>query len=119
MLMTEAPGNGGRLRGKVGVVTGATSGFGLEIARLFASEGASLVLNGRRRETGDSVARDLRDGGAEVRFVAGDVGLAATAEAIAACARDEFGRIDTLVLNAGIGTTGNGPFWQVSEDDFD
>lgn len=107
------------MRGKVGVVTGATSGLGLAIARLFASEGASLVLNGRRADVGHDVASALRDAGANTQFVAGDVGLAETAEAIVACARERFGRIDTMVLSAGIGNVGIGPFWQVSEEEYD
>jgi NAD(P)-dependent dehydrogenase (short-subunit alcohol dehydrogenase family) len=109
----------GRLSKKVCVVTGATSGFWLEIARLFASEGASLVLNGRRDELGQALARELRDAGTEAYFVCGDVGLADTGDAIAACARENFGRIDSLVLNAGIGNLGVGPFWEVSEHDYD
>ena len=109
----------GRLDDKVAVVTGATSGFGLEIARLFAREGASLVLNGRRAELGERLAAELRASGTDVRFVTGDVGYEETAESIAACARDRFGRIDCLVLNAGIGHIGIGPFWEVAPDDFD
>jgi NAD(P)-dependent dehydrogenase (short-subunit alcohol dehydrogenase family) len=108
-----------RLQGKVAVITGATSGFGLEIARLFAREGASLVLNGRRTEAGEKLAVELRATGTETHFVGGDVGLEDTAEAIAGCARDRFGRIDSIVLNAGVANVGIGPFWEVRPDDFD
>jgi NAD(P)-dependent dehydrogenase (short-subunit alcohol dehydrogenase family) len=108
-----------RLEGKVAVVTGATSGFGTAIARLFALHGATLVLNGRREDAGDALVKELVRSGAEARFVAGDVGDEATADALAAAAREAGGRIDVLVLNAGIGTPGTGPFWEVAPEDFD
>jgi NAD(P)-dependent dehydrogenase (short-subunit alcohol dehydrogenase family) len=105
--------SGGRLEGKVAVVTGATSGFGEAIARLFAAEGAPLILSGRRSDVGEAIAAEL-DG----HFVAGDVGDEETADAIVDAAH-EHGRIDVLVLNAGIGYPGTGPFWDVDPADFD
>ena len=108
----------GRLDGKIAVVTGATSGFGEAIARLFAFEGAALVLGGRRPDAGEALVAEFADEPG-ARFVAGDVGDEATAEALAACARDAFGRVDAAVLNAGIGRPGLGPFWEVEPADFD
>ena len=110
---------GARLSGKIAVVTGATSGFGAAIARLFAAEGASLVLGGRRSDAGQALVTELRRAGADVRFVAGDVGDEHDAQALADCTREAHGRIDVLVLNAGIGFPGTGPFWEVTPDDFD
>jgi NAD(P)-dependent dehydrogenase (short-subunit alcohol dehydrogenase family) len=109
----------GRLEGKVAVVTGATSGFGEAIARLFAAEGASLVLSGRRADAGEALVEELADVGAVARFYAGDVGDEATATGLALCTRDVFGRVDVAVLNAGIGSPGLGPFWEVEPADFD
>jgi meso-butanediol dehydrogenase / (S,S)-butanediol dehydrogenase / diacetyl reductase len=105
-----------RLAGKVAVITGSTSGFGTAIARLFAVEGAALVLNGRREDAGQALAAEL---GRDTRFVPGDVGDEATAEALAECARTAHGRIDALILNAGIGYPGVGPFWEVLPEEFD
>ncbi len=102
-----------RLRGKVAVVTGATSGLGEAIARLFAAEGATLILSGRRADAGEQIAAEV--GG---RFVPGDVGDEAGAAALVDVARGH-GRIDVLVLNAGIGYPGTGPFWEVDPAEFD
>ena len=108
-----------RLQGKVAVITGATSGFGTAIARLFAAEGASLILGGRRADIGETLAAELRAGSHEVDFVPGDVSDEGTAACIAEHAGKRHGRIDVLVLNAGSNEAGTKPFWEVSPDEFD
>jgi 3-oxoacyl-[acyl-carrier protein] reductase len=108
-----------RLDGKVAVITGATSGFGRAIADRFAVEGAALVLSGRRAALGEQIVAELQAAGADASFVAGDVADPTTSDAIAETARDRYGRIDVLVLNAGIGRPGVGPFWTVPIEDFD
>jgi NAD(P)-dependent dehydrogenase (short-subunit alcohol dehydrogenase family) len=108
-----------KLHEKVAVVTGATSGFGAAIARLFASEGAKLVLHGRREAAGEDLVNELRERGADACFVAGDVAEARAAETLADTAREKYGRIDALVLNAGIATPGEGPFWEVPLADYE
>jgi NAD(P)-dependent dehydrogenase (short-subunit alcohol dehydrogenase family) len=88
------------LPGKVIVVTGGTSGIGAETARLFAAEGAKVVMAGRRRDEGEALAAAL---GPDAWFVRADVRDEADVEALIAGTVDRYGRLDTLVNNAGSG----------------
>lgn len=83
------------------VITGASSGIGLDLARRFLAEGSSVVINGRDREKLECARQKL---GEEERVVAvaGHIGDAATATAIARAARDRLGGVDVLINNAGI-----------------
>lgn len=98
------------------IVTGASSGIGLDLARRFLAEGSRVVLNGRDPEKLERARRQL---GAEDRViaVAGPIGEAATGRALAEAARDAFGGVDVLVNNAGI--FGVKPFLESSEADLD
>jgi len=87
-----------RLAGKVALVTGAGTGIGAAVARRFATEGASLVVTGRRREPLAAVAEE-----AGARIVQGDVSDSAHVEEAVATAVGELGGLDVLVNNAGIG----------------
>ncbi|MFD4276254.1 glucose 1-dehydrogenase [Streptomyces cyaneofuscatus] len=90
----------GRLDGRVVLVTGAARGQGEQEARLFAAEGARVVIADVLVEQGEALAKELGEGAA--RFVRLDVGSEeGWAEAVAV-ARDAFGKIDGLVNNAGI-----------------
>ena len=63
-----------RLRDEVAIVTGSTSGLGREIATLFAEQGASVVVSGRRVDAGEAVVAKLpRASGADHLFVASDL----------------------------------------------
>lgn len=97
----------GRLAGKRAVITGAGRGIGEAIARLFAAEGARLVLNDVREEGVEHVAHELASGGTEVRVVVGDVSNPSHVDRIVASALDAMGGIDVLVNNAGIGGVGH------------
>ncbi|MCD9903743.1 glucose 1-dehydrogenase [Streptomyces sp. MT29] len=90
----------GKLDGRVVLVTGAARGQGEQEARLFAAEGARVVIADVLVEQGQALAQELGEGAA--RFVRLDVGSEeGWAEAVAV-ARDAFGKIDGLVNNAGI-----------------
>lgn len=88
-----------RLEGKVALVTGAASGLGSAIARLFAREGARVVLTDIHAEAGEAMARSL---GAAALFVAHDVTSEAGWVHALDAARERFGGPDVLVNNAGI-----------------
>jgi NAD(P)-dependent dehydrogenase (short-subunit alcohol dehydrogenase family) len=92
----------GRLAGKVAVITGATAGIGLGTAKRFVSEGATVVFNGRRANTGaetEALLRELATGG-EVCFVQADVSVKEQIDSVIDRALKDFGRIDALVNNA-------------------
>lgn len=88
-------------RGNVVVLTGASLGIGAEAARVFAAHGARLVLAARDRGRLDEVASACRTAGAEVEAVACDVTSESDCRALIATAVARFGRIDTLLCNAG------------------
>ena len=91
-----------KLKDKVALVTGASSGIGRATARALASEGARLVLTARRRDRLEALRTEL--GGGSVAIVPGDAREEATAEAAVRAAVERFGRLDILVNNAGAGT---------------
>jgi NAD(P)-dependent dehydrogenase (short-subunit alcohol dehydrogenase family) len=93
---------GTRLAGKVAVITGGTSGIGLASARLFAAEGAGVVLAARDRVRGQAVANELCDAGGAVRFVACDVTDGAQVAQLVAQTMALFGRLDVLFNHAGL-----------------
>jgi NAD(P)-dependent dehydrogenase (short-subunit alcohol dehydrogenase family) len=88
----------GILKGKVAIVTGATSGIGARTAELFMEEGARVVIAGRRVEVGESLAAKLGKSG---RFIRTDVANEDDVKAMIAFALDAFGRVDCLFNNAG------------------
>ncbi|GAA1211297.1 SDR family NAD(P)-dependent oxidoreductase [Prauserella alba] len=93
-----------RLDDKVAVVTGASSGLGAGFAVALAEAGADVVLAARRTDRLAETAERVRETGRRALTVATDVADAAGVDAMAAAAVDEFGHIDVLVNNAGVGT---------------
>lgn len=94
--------SGTRLKDKVAVITGGASGIGRESARLFAREGAAvLVVDLEEQGSADTVAAIAQDGGRAQGFRA-DVSKASDCEAMIAAAERAFGKVDVLFNNAGI-----------------
>ena len=89
------------LTGKIAIVTGASSGIGRATAKLFAAEGASVVVAARGRPGLDRVVAEIEAAGGQALAVAGDVRDEALARALVETARDRFGGLDIAVNNAG------------------
>jgi NAD(P)-dependent dehydrogenase (short-subunit alcohol dehydrogenase family) len=93
-----------RLDRRVAIVTGASSGLGVAFAQALAEAGADVVLGARRVDRLEETARLVRDAGRRVLAVATDVSEPAQCQALVDAAMAEFGRVDVLVNNAGVGT---------------
>jgi len=91
----------GKLDGKVAIVTGASSGIGLAIAKALGAEGASVVLTGRKRENMDAAAKEIAGGGGKASVHAVDMTDEKVFVAMVDSAVEEFGKIDVMVNNAG------------------
>lgn len=87
------------LSGRVALITGASRGFGLEIAKVFAEAGATVVLNGRYKEALQTAARSLPKGRSDV--AAFDVADTAASTAAVKAIEQAHGKLDILVNNAG------------------
>ncbi len=107
-----------RFEGKVVIVTGGGAGFGAEICRQFAAEGASVVVNDVNEQDGLRVQNEIRHEGGEARFVHGDVSLNADVGRLIGEALNCYGRLDIVVNNAGVPQR-NQPLENVTEAEFD
>ena len=89
-----------RLKDKVAIVTGSTSGIGVGIARLYAAEGAKVVICGRREEKGQAVVDSIQKDGGEAYYHFMDITAPESIEQLFADTVDKYGAIDILVNNA-------------------
>ncbi len=87
---------------KVVLITGSTRGIGRATAELFARQNATVVINGREKETVAAATEEFRERGKEVMGIAADVSNVREAEAMVEEIIQKFGRMDILVNNAGI-----------------
>ena len=104
-----------RLKGKIALVTGAAQGFGAEIARVYAREGAEVMCADLNADGAAAIAREI---GNTARGVGGDVSKAADVQAMVAETLAAFGRLDIVVNNAGTSHR-NQPMLDVGEEEFD
>lgn len=93
----------GKLTGKVALITGASAGIGRESARVLAAEGAQIVVTARREERLKELVAEINSTGGKAIYVAGDAAKEETAKQTIQTAIDNFGRIDILLNNAGMG----------------
>ena len=90
------------LKGKIALITGSSSGVGASAAKLFAKEGASVVVNYNRTEEGAlEVVKNITANGGRAAKIKADVSDSKQVGAMFASIRDEFGKLDILVNNAG------------------
>ena len=91
-----------RLAGKVALVSGAARGMGAEEAKMFAREGARVVLGDVLDDAGERVAAEIRDQGGSATYVHLDVREDSEWDKAVKVAEKEFGKLNILVNNAGI-----------------
>lgn len=107
----------GKLKDKVAIITGSTSGIGEAIALMFASEGAKVVITGRNAERGELVVANIESNGGEAIFIACDTSVEEDINRLIKSSIDQFARLDILVNNAGVFFTG--PLEELESDKWD
>lgn len=101
-MTTTQTGSTNKLTGKVAIVTGASKGIGAAIAKQFAAEGASVVVNyASSKEGADKVVASIVAAGGKAIAVHGDVSKTADAQGIVDAAITAYGKLDVLVNNSG------------------
>lgn len=109
----------GRLKDKVALITGAGGGIGRESARLFAREGAKIVVVDVKEKAAKETAEEIRAAGGAAAATAADVSRAADVKAMVAFAEKEFGAVHILFNNAGIFPDEDGSVLDTDEAVFD
>ncbi len=103
-----------KLKDKRVIITGASSGIGLELAKQLAAEGCRIVINARRKDRLEELAAILSADGGDCIAVAGDVTDPIVRARLLSAAKESFDGLDILINNAGIGAMGR--FDEASED---
>lgn len=104
-----------RLKNKIALITGSTSGIGRAAAIIFAREGARVIIVGRNQEAASRVMAEIKEIGGESFFIKADVSQPEDIRAMAKTAIEHWGRIDILANNAGGARGGRGTVTEVSE----
>lgn len=102
------------LHGKTALITGGSSGIGLATAKLFAAQGAQVIITGRRKDVVDAAVASI---GSAATGLVGDVADIAHHDAVAAELKQRFGGLDIYMANAGLNTINDSA--QVSPEEFD
>jgi len=98
------------LQNKVAIITGASSGIGRETAKLFAQQGAKVIVAARRKHELDTLIEEIQQAGGEAKALAGDVKSEAYAKSLVDLAIQEYRGLDIAFNNAGIlGVTDSTP----------
>jgi 3-oxoacyl-[acyl-carrier protein] reductase len=105
-----------RLRDKIALVTGGTSGIGRAIAELFATEGAVVTITGRQEALGRDVVAGIQEAGGQAEFVPVDARHLPDVRRVTDVMTQRHGRLDILVNNAGISLPRT--LLETSEEDF-
>jgi NAD(P)-dependent dehydrogenase (short-subunit alcohol dehydrogenase family) len=109
----------GRLEGKVALITGAASGMGRVAAKLFASEGAAVLVADVADEAGAATAREIAGEGGRAEYVHADVSNSRDAEGMVAAAVERFGGLHVLYNNAGTFPADDGSVTETAEETWD
>ncbi len=104
----------GKLESKVALITGGNSGIGLATAKLFAQEGAKVIITGRRKDALEAAIKEI---GHDAKYVLADAAHFDSAKQSVDAAVSLYGHLDILFLNAGIAFFA--PVAEITEDHFD
>ena len=104
-------------QGRTAVITGAASGFGLEVARIAAARGMAIAMADIQKDALDAAVAEIAAQGAQVLPLRVDVSRAADVEAMAAATRERFGAPHFVFNNAGVGS--GGLVWELTVRDWD
>lgn len=109
----------GRLDGKVALITGGGSGMGMVASKLFATEGARVVLTDVADDAGEAVAKEIEAAGGEAAYVHADVSKEAEARSMVEAAVERFGGLHVLYNNAGVMLPDDGSVDSTNESTWD
>jgi NAD(P)-dependent dehydrogenase (short-subunit alcohol dehydrogenase family) len=107
----------GRLEGKVAIVTGAASGIGRASAKLFASEGATVLAVDRAKEI-EETGKAIKDAGGHALALTADASNEEDVARVVDRAVKEFGKLDVMFANAGISGGGQRPFFELDANEW-